>query len=86
MWQREGAAGDGKTFTSGVVAKPPRNAQRPGKRKLIWKREEHQVMPHKKSPSMLALMGVTFGVEISMSKLARAGQWGCVSAGICCSI
>ena len=47
VWQREGAAGDGKTFTSGVVASPPRNAQRPGKRKLIWKREEHQVMPHK---------------------------------------
>ena len=44
MWQRDGAAGDGKTFTSGVVASPPaRTQQRPGKRKLIWKRELHQV-------------------------------------------
>ncbi|CAL5225192.1 g7975 [Coccomyxa viridis] len=42
VWQREGAAGGGKTFTSGVVASAPRNAPRPGKRKLIWKRDEHQ--------------------------------------------
>ena len=45
VWQREGAAGGGKTFTSGVVASAPRNAPRPGKRKLIWKRDEHQVLP-----------------------------------------
>ena len=44
MWQRDGAAGGGKTFTSGVVASPPaRTQQRSGKRKLIWKREHHQV-------------------------------------------
>lgn len=44
MWQRDRAAGGGKTFTSGVVASPPaRTQQRPGKRNLIWKREHHQV-------------------------------------------
>lgn len=44
VWQRDGAAGGGKTFTSGVVASPPAHTQqRPGKRKLIWKRELHQV-------------------------------------------
>ena len=43
VWQREDASGAGKTFTSGLVASPPRNAQRPGKRKLVWKRDTPQV-------------------------------------------
>ena len=43
VWQREDASGGGKTFTSGLVASPPRNAQRPGKRKLVWKRDTSQV-------------------------------------------
>lgn len=43
MWQRDGQGG--KTFTTGVRVAPTAA----GKRKLVWKREDHQV----KSVSLL---------------------------------
>ncbi len=37
VWQRDGQGG--KTFSTGIQQNP----QRPGKRKLVWKREDQQV-------------------------------------------
>lgn len=85
VWQREGAAGGGKTFTSGVVASAPRNVPRPGKRKLIWKRDEHQVppcTPKAYHASLIPADCVRAGSQLQV--LVHAGRWRCCSAGARC--